>query len=207
VAEQTSALLSLPMHLSFEMQHVDWVQGLSIDEPVYIDANILVGSLIRQHPLYSKCANLIGILLADNVEIMLSVVAVDEATWIIAKLAYCEIYNQPWDTNWNPRIYRRQRERIFQSHESWISSVGKAVEDWTSAGAKIEVVPETYALFKDVIDLIPVYMNDVKLTPADAIHLALAQKHARSFLTADSDFDEVRQNPPEGDLVVVKVAA
>ena len=187
------------------MQHVDWVQGLTIDEPVYMDANILVGSLISKHPLYSKCANLIGKLLADKVEMMLSMVSVDESIWIIAKLAYCEIYNRPWNAHWNPSIYRRHRDEIFQSYESWINSVGQAVEDWSNAGAKIDVVPQTREFFEDVLDLIPIYMKDVKLTPADAVHLAVAQKHARSFLTADSDFDEVRQNPPAGDLVVIKL--
>jgi len=189
------------------MKHVDWVQGLDIDEPVYMDANILVGSLISMHPLYGKCANVLGKLLADKVEIMLSMVSVDESIWIIAKLAYCEIYKQPWASHWNASIYRRQRERIFQSHESWINSVRVAVEDWTNAGAKIDVVPKTCDLFQDVLDLVPVYMKEVKLTPADAIHLALAQRHARSFLTADSDFDEVRLNPPAGDLVVIKLTA
>jgi len=189
------------------MQYVDWMLGLDMDEPVYMDANILVGSLIRKHPLYGKCANLIGKLLADKVEMMLSMVSVDESIWIIAKLAYCEMYNKPWDTHWNRGIYQRQRDKIFQSYESWISSVRKAVEDWTNAGAKIDVVPKTRELFKDVLDLIPIYMKEVKLTPADAVHLAVAQKHARSFLTADSDFDEVRQNPPAGDLVVVKLTA
>ena len=189
------------------MQHVNWVQGLTIVGPVYMDANILVGSLVRRHPLYSKCANLLGRLLADKVEVVLSMVSVDESIWIITTIAYCEVYNHPWNTNWNPGIYRRQRERIFQSYGGWISSVGKAIEDWTNAGAKIEVVPQTRALLKDVLDLIPVYMKDVKLTPADAVHLAVAQKHANSFLTADSDFDEVRQNPPAGNLVVVKLMA
>jgi predicted nucleic acid-binding protein len=189
------------------MQHVDWVQGLDIDQPVYMDANILVGSLISIHPLYSKCANLIGKLLADKVEIMLSMVSVDESIWITAKLAYCEIYNQPSDARWTPRIYRNHRDEIFQSYESWINSVREAVKDWTKAGAKIDVVPKTREVFEDVLDLIPVYMKEVKLTTADAVHLALAQKHARSFLTADSDFDEVRQNPPAGDLVVVKLTA
>jgi predicted nucleic acid-binding protein len=191
------------------MQYVDWVQGLAIDEPVYMDANIIVGSLISVHPLYSKCANMIGKLLADKVEILLSMVSVDESIWTMAKLAYCAIYNKPLKgkIHWNPGVYRNQHSKIFQSYGSWIGSVGKAVEDWTNAGAKIDVVPQTYALFKDVLDLILVYMNDMKLTPADAVHLAVAEKHARSFLTADSDFDEVRQNPPQGNLVVIKVTA
>jgi predicted nucleic acid-binding protein len=190
------------------MRYVDWVQGLAIAEPVYVDANILVGSLIRNHPLYSKCANLLGRLLADKVEIILSVVCVDESIWALARLAYCEMHNyRPSKTLWNRNIYRRHRDEIFQSYESWINSVGKAVEDWTTAGAKIDVVPKTRQLFEDVLALIPVYMKEVKLTPADAVHLAIAGKHARSFLTADSDFDEVRQNPPQGDLVVIKVTA
>jgi predicted nucleic acid-binding protein len=189
------------------MQYVDWVQGLNIDEPVYMDANILVGSLISKHPLYGKCVNVLGELLADKVEIMLSMVTVDESIWIIAKLAYCDIYNQPWSSHWNAGIYKKQRERIFRTRDSWINSVKVAIEDWTNAGARIDVVPKTRDLFEDVLDLIPVYMKEVKLTPADAIHLAIAQKHARSFLTADSDFDEVRLNPPVGDLVVVRLTA
>jgi len=190
------------------MQYVDWVQGLDIDEPVYMDANILVGSLISKHPLYGKCANVLGKLLADKVEIMLSVVSVDESIWAIVKLAYCELHHyKPSKTLWNANIYRRHRDEIFQSYESWINYVGKAVKDWTNAGAKIDVVPKTRELFEAVLDLIPVYMKEVKLTPADAVHLAIAQKHARAFLTADSDFAEVRQNPPPGDLVVIKVTA
>jgi len=189
------------------MQYVDWVQGLDMDEPVYMDANILVGSLISMHPLYGKCINVLGKLLVDRVEIMLSMVSVDESIWIIAKLAYCDIYRQPWGSHWNPGIYKKRREEIFKTHEGWINSVRKAVEDWTNAGARIDVVPKSRELFDDVLDLIPVYMKEVKLSPADAIHLAIAQRHARSFLTADSDFDEVRQNPPAGNLVVVKLMA
>ena len=190
------------------MQYVDWVQGLAIDPPVYMDANILVGSLISNHPLYGKCVHLTGKLLADKAEIMLSVLSVNESIWAIAKLAYCDIYKHaPRKVTWNRKIYENQRAKIFQSYESWIDSVRKAVEDWTNAGAKIDVVPTTRAVFEDVLGLIPVYMRDVKLTTADAIHLAIAEKHARSFLTADSDFDEIRQNPPAGDLVVVKLTA
>lgn len=201
-------LVSLSLLLRCNMQYVDWVQGLDIEPPVYMDANILVGSLIRNHPLYGKCINMTGKLLADRVEIMLSVLSVNESIWAIAKLAYCELYKHPpKKVTWNKNIYQNQRTKIFQSYESWIDSVRKAVEDWTNAGAKIDVVPNTRDVFEDVLGLIPVYMKEVKLTTADAIHLALAQKYARSFLTADSDFEEVRQNPPAGDLVVIKLTA
>lgn len=201
-------LVSLSLLLRCNMQYVDWVQGLDIDPPVYMDANILVGSLISNHPLYGKCINMTGKLLADKVEIMLSVLSVNESIWAIAKLAYCELYkHKPKKVTWNKNIYQNQRTKIFQSYASWIDSVRKAVEDWKNAGAKIDIVPNTRDVFEDVLGLIPVYMKEVKLTTGDAIHLALAQKHARSFLTADSDFEEVRQNPPAGDLVVIKLTA
>jgi predicted nucleic acid-binding protein len=188
------------------MQYVDWVPGLDVDSPVYMDANILVGSLISIHPLYNNCANLLGRLFSDKAEIMLSVLSVDESIWTIAKLAYCEIYHQAPTRHWNPGIYKNRHASIFQSYESWINSVRAAVKDWTNAGASIDVVPNTREVFKDILDLIPIYMKDMKLTSADATHLAIAQTNARSFLTADSDFDEIRQNPPAGDLVVVKLA-
>ena len=201
-------MVSAEIPFRFEMQCVDWVQGLKLDEPVYMDASILVGSLISSHPLYGKCATLIGELLAENVEITLSMVAVDESIWIMAKLAYCDIHHHPPSgVHWNPGIYHKNRERIFQSHGSWIEAVRDAVKDWASAGARIDIVPRTRDMFEDALDLVTRYMREVKLTPADAIHLALAQKHAKSFLTADSDFDEVRQNPPAGDLLVVKLTA
>jgi len=201
-------LVTLSLLLRCNMQYVDWAQGVDIDSPVYMDANILVGSLISNHPLYGKCIDMTGKLLADKVEIMLSMLSVNESIWAIAKLAYCEIYKHPArKVTWNKKIYENQRTKIFQSYESWIDSVRKAVEDWTNAGAKIEVVPNTRDVFEDVLGLIPVYMKEMKLTTGDAIHLALAQKYARSFLTADSDFEEVRRNSPAGDLVVIKLTA
>lgn len=180
---------------------------MDIHPPVYMDANILVGSIVSNHPLYSKCINLIGELLVEKCEILLSVLCVDESLWAIAKLAYFELNRQPSAAHWNKSIYHRQRESIFQSYGSWVHSLGKIVKDWSQAGARIDVIPRTRGVFEEILELIPEYMEEVKLTPADAVHLALAQKYARSFVTADSDFDEIQQNPPAGELVVVKLTA
>ncbi|MBC8275207.1 MAG: PIN domain-containing protein [Chloroflexi bacterium] len=94
----------------------------------------------------------------------------------------------------------------MQSYEGWITAVGSMMKDWSNAGVPIEVVPKTQALWADVVDLVPGYMQQLKLTPADALHLAFAQTHARTFITADSDFEVVRQNPPDGELVILHVA-
>ena len=80
------------------------------------------------------------------------------------------------------------------------------IKDWSNAGVPIEVVPKTQALWAHVVDLAPDYMQQLKLSPADALHLAFAQTHARTFITADSDFEVVRANPPAGELVILHVA-
>ena len=85
--------------------------------------------------------------------------------------------------------------------------MGSMMKDWSNAGVPIEVVPKTEALWERVVGLAPGYMQQLKLTPADAIHLALAQTHAQTFITADSDFEEVRKNPPAGGLVILHLAA
>jgi len=100
----------------------------------------------------------------------------------------------------------RWLDRIFASHGAWITAVGTMIRDWSNVGVPIEVIPKTDILWGQVTDLAPSYMQDFKLCPADAIHLALAETHAQTFVTADSDFEEVRKNPPSGKLVIIHIA-
>ena len=123
----------------------------------------------------------------------------------MTKMAYCKINSQPSDALWSKKLYLKWRERIFESYAGWMTAVGSMMKDWSNAGVPIEVIPKTDALWERVVDLTPGYMQQLKLTPADAIHLALAQTHARTFVTADSDFEVVRANPPAGELVILHV--
>lgn len=189
------------------MQYVDWTPQLTIDPPVYLDANVLVGAIVRTHRLYPTCVKLTATLLTGKSSVLVSPVSLDECLWATAKLAYCQLTHNPPSAHWNKRIYLRWCEKIFESYEGWITAVGSMMKDWSNAGVPIEVIPKTEALWGHVVDLTPSYMQQFKLSPADAIHLALAQTHARTFITADSDFEEVCKNPPPGELVILHLAA
>jgi predicted nucleic acid-binding protein len=190
------------------MQYVDWTPQLAIDPPVYLDANVLVGTIIRTHRLYPTCVRLTATLLAGKSSVLISPVSLDECLWATAKLAYCQLTHQhPYTKGWNKKTYLKWCEKIFASYEGWITAVGSMIKDWSNAGVPIEVIPKTDALWEHVVDLTPKYMQQLKLTPADAIHLALAQTHARTFITADSDFEVLRKNPAAGELVILHLVA
>jgi predicted nucleic acid-binding protein len=90
------------------MQYIDWTPQLTVDPPVYLDANVLVGAIVRTHRLYPTCVKLTATLLAGKSNILLSAVSVDECLWAIAKLAYCKLSNAPQNTrNWNKWLYKR----------------------------------------------------------------------------------------------------
>ncbi len=179
---------------------------MTIDSPVYLDANVLVGAIVNTHRLYPKCIKLTADLLIGKSSVLISPISLDECLWATAKLAYCKIFNQPPTAKWGKNIYLRWCEEIFKSYEGWITAVGSMMRDWSNAGVPIKVIPRTDALWEHVVDLTPDYMQQLKLTPADALHLALAQTHARTFITADSDFEVVRANPPAGELVILHLA-
>ncbi len=189
------------------MQYVDWTPQLAIDPPIYLDANVLVGTIVRTHRLYPTCVNLTAALLTGKSGILLSAVSVNECIWATTRLAYYALFGHSSNVKFSKDIYLKWREKIFESYGGWITAVGSMMKDWSNAGVPIEVIPKTDALWERVVDLTPVYMRQLKLTPADAIHLALAQTHARTFITADSDFEEVRKNPPAGELVILHLTA
>jgi len=191
------------------MQYVDWTPQLTVDPPVYLDANILVGTIVRTHHLYPTCVKLIATLLTGKSSVLISPVSLDECLWATAKLAYCRLFKHPHPSTvrWSKDIYLKWCEKIFESYEGWITAVGSMMKDWSNAGVPIEVIPKTDALWEHVVDLTPHYMRQFKLSSADAMHLALAETHARTFVTADSDFAEIQKNPPAGELVILHLAA
>lgn len=186
------------------MQYINWQPASPIESPVYLDANVLVGTTINGHPLYTSCVQLVAALLINKANILISSIAVDECMWATAKLAYCQLTHKPSNTRWNKIIYRENCEQIFKSYGTWITSIGNMIKDWKKAGASISLVPLDI-VFEDVVDLAPRYMNQFKFTPADAFHLAIAEKQAKTFITADSDFDILQQNLPAGNLVIIQL--
>jgi len=185
------------------MQYTAWAAGTTIDSPVYLDANVLVGVTVKGHPLYKAAARLVGELLAGQACILVSLLGVQEALWALAKLSYCELYRQPSNAHFSQSLYNKRREEIFQAHGARLEAIGVMLRDWSDAGIAVEVVPKTDGDFLSVCALTPRYMRDYKLTPADAAHLALAETHAASFVTADKQFRDVAKQAPPNTLAVV----
>lgn len=176
---------------------------MTLVSPVYLDANILVGAVVREHRLYRSCVLLVGELLTSQARILISPVCFQESLWAMVRISYYELTRQPRGKYFSMELYHRWCDRIFNIHGARISAVSSMVRDWTSAGAHVELVPKQEPIWSRVMELTPAYMRQLRLAPADALHLALAQTHAKTFLTADSHFTTVAEGLPVPELAVV----
>ena len=184
------------------MPYVTWHPGLSIDEPVYLDANVLVGYVIRSHIHYGLCVQLLAELIAANAKLCFSLLTVQESLWAIARISY-QTVNRAASPNFSQGIYNRWLDRMFEAHSPWFSAIGAVIDDWVQAGIPIEVVPKEETQLLQVLNLTPQYMIQHKLTPADATHLALAQTHAKTLVTADRDLARVADDGKFASLAAV----
>lgn len=185
------------------MRYLDWQPNQIIVPPVYLDANVLVGSKVSNHPLYASCVQVLASILTAQACILVSALSLDESIWATAKLAYLELNNLPSNSNWSKKVYQRWCEKIFEKYGSWLNAACDMVRDLKNAGAQIDFVPGTYAEFNNMLDMAPRYMSQFKLTPADAFHLALAGGRAQTFITADADFEILQSTVTTGGLTVI----
>lgn len=167
---------------------IDWRPGTQIDGPVYVDANVLVGAIIRNHRLYASCASVIGQLLVTQCCVQVSAVAVEECLWAIAGHCYREMYHHKPTVKFTKATYSKWRDQIFAKYSARMTAIGSMLRDWARAGVPIDVIPTMGPEWDRTLELLPLYMRQCRLTPADACHLALAENYARTFITADADF-------------------
>ena len=165
-----------------------WRPGHTFRPPVYLDANVLVGFVASDHPLYPSCTKVIGELIGTGAQILVPMITLQEAWWGMFKHSYCTVHKQPSSAHYSRSAYRKWRAVAFQKHRSRIEGVGKAVHDWRSAGHSVEVVPDSSTFTPSMATAAIRYMRDIDLTPDDALHLALAEAHAGTFVTTDRDF-------------------
>jgi len=185
--------------------YIDWQPGTVVEPPVYLDANVLVGAVISGHRLYRSCITLLGELLLNRSRILVSALSIQECLWAIVRLSYYDLNNrQPPNAHFTQVIYKRWCDRIFAAYGSRINAVNSMLNDWVSAGVQIEVVPGMDT-FWSVSRMTPAYMRQLRLAPADAFHLALAQAHARTFITGDADFQSVTKQSYPGELIILHI--
>lgn len=187
------------------MRYLVWQHTQIITPPVYLDANVIVGSKVSNHPIYASCVQILANMLMAHADIIVSALSLDESIWATAKLAYLELNNLPSNSHWSKKIYKKWCGRIFEKYGPWLNAACDMVRDLKNAGAQIDFVPGTDAEFSKMLDLAPKYMNQFDLTPADAFHLALAECRAKTFITADSDFATLQNNSTMGSLTIIHI--
>lgn len=176
------------------MRYSNWHPGIPIPSPVYLDANVLVGATITKHRLYAATAQFIAETLASRTRILVSLLTVQESLWAIARISYFELANQPPGGHFTQGIYQRWHQRIFTSHGRRFAAISRMLNQWVEAGVDVSVVPNTDAEFLTLTTRTPSYMETYAMVPADAAHLAVAELYASSFVTADSDFEQVAEH-------------
>jgi predicted nucleic acid-binding protein len=168
-----------------------WQAGMAIQGPVYLDANLVVGGLINSQPLYQAASRLIGDLMSNQTPILMSDLVLGEVYWALAKLAYCDLMHQWNKAKWGKDIYRRNRLQIFAQRSAMTTAGSAWLRALVGAGYPLDVVRSSPSEWMGVVDQSQALMRDYGLTANDAIHLALARTHARTFITADRDFNVV----------------
>ena len=166
-----------------------WQPGHSFRPPVYLDANVLVGYAVSSHHLYKSCDGVIGDLLIAGAPILVSMISLQEAWWGVFRESYRTINRQRPGSRFSRSAFRRHRAAAFQKHSNWIEGVTQAIHAWQEAGHPVGVVPDSTTFAPAMTSAAIRYMRDLDLTPDDALHLALAEAHAGTFVTADSDFE------------------
>lgn len=167
-----------------------WHPGFVPSSPVYLDANILVGYFVSSHRLYPQSARIVGDIFINQQQVLVSLIGSQEALWAMASISFGEIVHHS-----NPKLsqkaYKKWYSQIFQRFGPRFYAIGSMLRDWVKVGINVDVVPKTQAEFDRALQLTPTYMQTFGLAPDDALHLALAENHASTFITGDSDFKNV----------------
>ena len=173
-----------------------WQPGHSFRLPVYLDANVLVGYVASSHHLYKSCDGVVGELLVAGAPILVSMISLQEAWWAMFRESYRAINRQKPGSRFSRGLYHRWKVAAFEKHGDWIDGVAQAIHDWQEAGHPVDVVPDSKTFAPAMTSAAIRYMRDLDFTPDDALHLALAEAHAGTLVTADSDFKRAEGASP-----------
>ena len=178
-----------------------WQPGDAVVSPAYLDAGFVAAALIRRDTRYAKASSLLGELLANQTELVVSLLTLTEAVWAVVKLSYCELMKQPSGAHFNPEIYRRHHENLIARFGDRFDLVGDFIRDLARDGVPITFAPDEMGGFQQLAARLPDQMREFRFASADAAHFALAQARARTLITTDSDF----QRAADDDLEIVLI--
>ena len=153
--------------------------------------------LVNGHPLYPNSAALIGELLAGQIPIVLSDLVLTESLWALSHLAYCDAFgHRNYNVDFKQATYKKNHAAIFGSaHGQKVAAVVDFVRSLEAIHALVVSHPKNSEWVRQV-DLTHTYMRTDRLLPGDATHLAIAEGHARTLVTADEAFAKTGGVPP-----------
>jgi predicted nucleic acid-binding protein len=178
--------------------------------PVYMDANVLVGALVSQHSLYQSCGLLLGEMLSAQVELVLTDLVLTEAFWALAEESYRDLRGPRAALDaWKMTTCRQFHERIFRERGAWMYAIDGLIRALDSVGYPLDVVRPNKTEWLAAMPQTHTLMENFKFTPNDSSHVAIAEIHAHTFVTADRGLRKLgsQQPTPPGQLTVVHVSA
>lgn len=157
---------------------------LSFPPRVYPDTNFLISFYIPNHQWFKNATTLLAELTIQKVEIVLSLLTIDEALYQLLKLKYEDqngkgswIKNQPLKTD------TQVCARLHSELDLFIKSLWKI--------PNISLLDQARKSF-DIVDDVLRNIASYSLGPRDAFHLSILMAEGLDMiLTNDNDFDRV----------------
>ena len=176
-------------------------------DPVYLDTNIIVGGLVRRHSLFSAAAAVIADVMMYRSRLVLSDMVTHESYWALLAEAFAMSQGQRSGAlRMTAGIFRRHSEALFGDYAGTISVADQWVSGLVSAGHPVDVVCSPSDVWARQSQRSYTFMREFGLLPADAVHLSLAEAHAKTFVTADRGFRSVAGANAPTDLDILEVS-
>jgi len=165
------------------IQVVTYTSGTTIVSLVYFVLNLLFYSLFTKRVNFLKARNLLSELFAQQVEIFISILMVDEVWWgLLGEWYYADTTTRITTKKIknNPSIlstYHHRFQGITSNMLSW---------------ANTTFLPTDTIRARSTIQCALSFLTQESVRPRDSFHLALATlSNAAGFITSDSDFDNI----------------
>ena len=143
--------------------------------------------------------------MANRCPIVLSTVCISEHLWAVCKISYYDLMHQLPRAAFSKSIYAKWNAQILQQYGARLGALGSLLKSLLSSGYPIDIVPDSMTVSDQALDRVLAHMLHLGLTPGDAIHLALAELCAQTFITADHDYSKVAGYAPGTTLAVLHV--
>ena len=161
----------------------NYTRGMTINSPVYLDANFTISCHLSSHPKYIPATSLLFDLFAQQAEIYISTLTVDEMWWGLL----CGWHDAATNTKITARKIK-SNPSILNNYHALLQNVTSGILNWTNTTFLPTNVINASNTIQHALD----FLTQQNIQPRDSFHLALATlSNAAGFVTSDSDFDNI----------------